>query len=86
MTMTIEIPPELEIKVRDIPNLDRRITDFLRHEVRLEEIRRVRHSGRARALAERALAGAEEDKAAGTDEESSFRQLLDLHATITARF
>ena len=83
MNMTFDIPPEVQAQVAGIPGLDLRVALFLRHEAQLEAVRRERHSDSARAIAERALLGAEADKARGLDRERAFEQLQNIHREIT---
>ncbi len=85
MTLTIEIPVELEQKVQAIPGLKRRMAQFLHQEARLEEIRQQRHSTQARNLVEQALSGADQDKTTGFDWNESFQELRQLHQEITTR-
>lgn len=85
MSVTFDIPADVQRSVEGIPGLDRRVTQFLRHEAELEAVRQKRHSAQARALVERALTGAEADKAAGSDAEESFDELLALHQKFTAQ-
>ena len=85
MSVTFEIPADVQRSVEGIPGLDRRVTQFLRHEAELEAVRQKRHSARARDVVERALTGAEADKAASPDAGQSFDELLALHQKITAQ-
>ena len=83
MSITIELPPDLDERVRVIPDLDKRIVQFLRTQTDLEEWRNRHHSPEARAAAARALAEAERLRAAGMTREQAFEQLLGLHEKIT---
>ena len=83
--MTFDIPQEVQSQVAGIPGLDLRVALFLRHEAQLESVRRERHSEQARAIAERALRGAEEDKVRGLDRERAFEALQKAHREITER-
>ena len=58
MIMTLDIPTELEEAVSAIPGIDTRVALYLRHEAQLEQTRLQRQSGKARAIAERALLAA----------------------------
>lgn len=58
MIMTLDIPAELEEAVSAIPGIDTRVALYLRHEAQLEQTRLQRQSGKARAIAERALLAA----------------------------
>ena len=83
MSITIELPPDLDERVRVIPDLDKRIVQFLRTQTDLEEWRNRHYSPEARAAAGRALAEAERLRAAGVTREQAFEQLLGLHEKIT---
>lgn len=83
MSITIELPPDLDERVRVIPDLDKRIVQFLRTQTDLEEWRSRHYSPEARAAAARALAEAERLRAAGMTREQAFEQLLGLHEKIT---
>ena len=85
MIMTFDIPSEVQTQVAGIPDLDLRVALFLRHEAQLEAVRRERFCTEARAIAERALRGAEQDKVDGFDRDASFAELEKLHAEITER-
>lgn len=85
MAMTFDIPTEVQSEVAGIQGLDVRVTMFLRHEARLERLRRERHSAEAREIAERAVRGAEADKAAGRSREDSFAEFRKLHTEVTER-
>ena len=83
MTMTFDIPAEVQSEVVGIPGLDMRVALFLRHEAQLERVRRERHSAEAREIAERAMRGAEADKAAGRSREDAFAEFRKLHTEVT---
>jgi hypothetical protein len=85
MNMTFDIPQEVQAQVAGISGLDLRVALFLRHEAQLEAARCERHSGLARQIAERALAGAEADKLTGFDRERAFDDLERAHRQITER-
>ena len=85
MSMTFDIPSDVQAGVAGISDLDLRVALYLRHEARLELIRRQRHSAQAREIAAEALCKAETDKAAGFDWDDSFAQLRKAEQDITAR-
>ncbi len=85
MTMTLDIPAELEEAVSAIPDIGTRLALYLRHEAQLEKVRQQRHSGKARAIAERALLAAQHDQAAGFDWQASFTELEQRHQKITSK-
>ena len=83
MSITIELPPDLDERVRVIPDLDKRVVQFLRTQTDLEEWRNRHYSPEAREVASRAIAEAERLRAAGMTREEAFEQLLGLHEKIT---
>lgn len=85
MSMTFDIPSDVQAGVAGISDLDLRVALYLRHEARLEVIRRQRHSTQARELAADAVREAETDKAAGFDWDDSFTQLRQAQQDISAR-
>ena len=85
MTMTFDIPSDVQASVSSIPGLDIRVALYLRHEAQLEAVRRQRHSTEARAIAERAVRQAEHDLSAGFDWERSFEALQQKHQDITSK-
>ncbi len=85
MTMTFNIPDEVQNDVAGIPHLDDRVALYLRHEARLEALRRQRYSDEARDIAARAVSQAQRDQAAGFDWDASFSLLQEQHRAITAK-
>jgi glutamyl-tRNA reductase len=85
MSMTFDIPADVQAGVADIPDLDLRIIAFLRHEAQLEALRRDRHSVNARTIVAEAVRQAEADKVAGFDWDESFAQLRQAHKDLTSR-
>ena len=85
MTMTFDIPSDVQRDVAGIPGLDLRVTLYLQHEAKLEALRRQRHSAEARAIAERAVIQAQRDQKAGFDWDSSFATLKEQHQAIISK-
>jgi len=85
MSMTFDIPPEIEAGVADIPGLDHRVAMFLRHEAQLEALRRQRQTPEARDIVRRALQKAEADREAGFEWDASFEELQRRHRDITSK-
>lgn len=83
--MTLDIPAELGAAVSAIPGLSTRVALYLRHEAQLEQARQQRHSGKARAIAERALIAAQHDQIEGFDWQASFKELEQHHQEITSK-
>jgi len=85
MTMTFDIPSDVQADVAGIPDLGIRVAMFLRHEAKLESLRRQRHSPEARTIAEQALRQAAQDQTAGFDWDASFETLKQQHQDLTAK-
>jgi glutamyl-tRNA reductase len=85
MSITFDIPADVQAEVEGIPDLNLRVALFLRHEAQLEKVRRQRHSAQAREIVGEAVRQAEIEKAAGFDAAESFSQLRQAHQDITER-
>jgi hypothetical protein len=85
MSITFDIPPDVQAALEGISDLNVRVALFLRHEAQLETLRRQRHSAQAREIVATAVSAAEMEKAAGTVADSSFAELRRLHQSITER-
>lgn len=83
MSITVELPPEMEERVRQIPDLNERVAAFLRDQADYEAWRQRRYSTRARMLAEESLAEAVQLKAQGSGREELFERFFELHDRIT---
>lgn len=83
MSMTFDIPSGVQAGVAGISDLDLRLVLYLRHEARLEVIRRDRHRPQARQLAAEAVGQAEADKADGFDWDDSFARLRQMQQGIS---
>lgn len=79
MTLTLELPADLEAEAAKIPDLQNRVATFLRHQVDLEKWRAGRYSEQARRLV------AERMKSEGFDREQVFEEFFQLHQEITSR-
>jgi hypothetical protein len=75
MSMSFEIPAEIQNRVEGIPDLEARVAMFLRHEAALESLRQQRFRPAARAIASRALLAAEQTKEAEFDWSKTFSDL-----------
>ena len=84
MSITIELPPDVEDRVRAIHDLDRRVAAFLRGQAELEEWRKRRYSERARRLLEESRANAHELREQVSREEL-FQRFFELHDRITSK-
>ncbi|MBL9132173.1 MAG: hypothetical protein JNG86_13300 [Verrucomicrobiaceae bacterium] len=85
MTMTFDIPADVQSSVDAIPDLAARVVLYLRHEARLEQVRQQRHSAAAREIAARAVKQAQQEQASGFEWDSSFDELQRQHQNFTAR-
>lgn len=85
MTMTFDIPADVQAGVADIPGLDQRVAMFLRHEAQMEIVRRQRHSREARDIVQRALQKADADRAEGFEWDASFEDLQKRHQDINSK-
>lgn len=85
MSMTFDIPSEVQAGVAGIADLDLRVALYLRYEAQLEAVRRQRQSPQAQELATEAVRLAEADKAAGFDWDDSFAELRRMQEKIAGR-
>ena len=76
MSITVELPPDIEAQVRTIPDLDRRVLTFLRHQVEYEKWRGQRYGEQARTIVRESLGEAERMKAAGVSREEMFQRFF----------
>ena len=76
MSITVELPPDIEAQVRTIPDLDQRVLSFLRSQVEHEKWRGQRYSEKARSIVREGLSDAEQMKAQGVSREEMFRRLF----------
>ena len=82
MSITVELPADMEQRVRDIPDLNKRIVNFLRDQADWEEWRRRRYSAQAQTIALESLAEAEALKVQGVSREEMFREFFEVHDRI----
>lgn len=85
MSITVELPPDLEKQVREIPDVRERVVSFLRGQVEYENWRRQRGSEKARRIVSEGLAEAERLKAGGVSREEMFRRFFAVHDEITRK-
>jgi hypothetical protein len=83
MSITIDLPPDVEDRLRAIPDLDQRIAEFLRHQTSLEEWRERRYSPAARAVMAEAQAEADKLAAEGVSREQAFREWREARSEIS---
>ncbi|MEQ1853660.1 MAG: hypothetical protein ABMA01_18955 [Chthoniobacteraceae bacterium] len=82
MSITIELPPDIEDRVRAIPDLDQRVLEFLRNQAALEEWRGRRYSPEAQSIVAAATAEAARLRAEGISREQTFRELREAREEI----
>ena len=85
MSITVELPPDLDQQVRDIPDVQARVLTFLRDQVEYEKWRKERYSDEARAIVREGLEDAGRDMAAGLPREEAFRRFFEVYDRITAQ-
>ncbi|MEI9896090.1 MAG: hypothetical protein WDN28_20055 [Chthoniobacter sp.] len=85
MSITFDIPPDVQAGLEGISDLNLRVALYLRLEAQLEAVRRQRHGAQARDVVAAAISKAEADKVAETDPEKSFDEFRRLHQSITER-
>lgn len=83
MSIIVELPPAMEERLLQIPDLNQRVAAFLRDQADYEAWRERRYCAKARALAEESVAEADELKAQGDGREELFRRFFELHDHIT---
>ena len=83
MSITVELPPDVEQRVRDIPDLNKRIAAFLQDQADWEDWRQRRYSTKAQAIATESLAEAEILKAQGASREEMFREFFEVYDRIS---
>ena len=83
MSITIELPPDLEQDVKQIPDVQERVIAFLRDQADYEKWRRARYSEEAFQILEESKAEAERLKADGVPREKLIEEFLALHHLVT---
>jgi predicted transcriptional regulator len=85
MSITIELPPDVEKRLAALPDLGQRVADFLRGQAELEQWREQRYSAKVREIVRESLAEADAAKAQGVSREEAFREFFDVYDRITAQ-
>ena len=83
MSITIELPPDLDRDVKGIPDVEKRVIEFLRDQADYEKWRRARYSDEAFQILEESKAEAEQLRASGKSREELFEEFMVLHERIT---
>ena len=78
MSITVELPPDIEEQVRNIPDLNQRVLSFLRTQVDYEKWRTQRYSEKAQRIVSEGLLEADQLKSAGVSREEMFRRLFEI--------
>jgi len=76
MSITVEVPPEVEAQMRPISDLDERLLAFFHNQAEYEQWRNARYSERARQLLKEGKEDAERLKAEGVPREELFRRFF----------
>jgi hypothetical protein len=82
MSITVELPPEIEAQVRAIPDLSQRVISFLRDQAAHESWRQQRYSEKARLLVQQSLQDGEAMKTDGISRDEMFRRLFEVQHEI----
>lgn len=82
MSITVELPPDIEDRIRAIPDLSLRVAEFLRSQVGIEEWRARRYSPEAQAIVAGAVAEAARQGAEGVSRAQIFRELREAREEI----
>lgn len=85
MSITIELPPDLDQDVKGIPDVQERVIEFLRDQADYEKWRRARYSEEAFQILDESKAEAERLKAEGVPREEVFRQFFEAYDRINAQ-
>jgi len=83
LSITIELPADIEARVRAIPDLDQRVAEFLRNQAGLEEWRGRRYSPDAKAVVAGAMAEAARLREDRVSREQAFRDLREAGEQIS---
>ena len=86
MSVTLDLPPELENAAMSIPDLNERLLLFVRQQVNMEQWRQSRYSARSRGLLEQAAQEAEQQaRKAGVTREQAAAEFEAVHSRITSQ-
>jgi len=83
MSITVDLPPDIEEQVQGIPDLAQRIAAFLRHQVEHEKWQKQRYSERARGLLAASRTEAHALRQSGKSRDELFREFMELHKSVT---
>jgi hypothetical protein len=85
MSITFDIPPDVQAGVEGISDLNLRVSLYLRLEAQLEAVRRQRHGTQARDIVAAAIRKAEADKVAVAEPNKSFDEFRSAYQNIVER-
>ena len=85
MSVTLDLPPELESAAMSIPDLNERLLLFVRQQVNMEQWRQSRYGASARGLLEQATLEAELARKAGVTREQAAADFEAVHSRITSQ-
>jgi hypothetical protein len=85
MTITLEIAPDLEQDLQDIPDFNNRLNLFIQDQIKLEKRRKEGGGFSAKTLSILAESArlAETDKKSGITRKEAFATLQEVHSQIT---
>ena len=78
MSITVELPSDLEEQVRNIPDLDQRVLSVLRNQVEHEKWRSQHYSEKARRIVSQGILEAGHLQATEVSREEMFRRLFEI--------
>ena len=85
MSITVELPPDLDQDVKMIPDVEKRVLSFLRNQVEHEKWRNARYSEQAIRLLEESKADAAQMKADGVPREELFRRFFEAYDKVAGQ-
>ena len=85
MSITIELPPDLDQDVKGIPDVEKRVIAFLRDQADYHKWRKARYSERALRILEESKVEAEQLRASGKSREELFEEFFEVYDRITAQ-
>jgi hypothetical protein len=85
MTLTLNLPPELELRARGIPDLQDQVISFVRDLAELEQWRDGRYSGKAEKLVDAGFADGDRRRGEGLPREDAVRRFREVQERIAER-
>lgn len=85
MSLTDDLPPDLDRQVREIPDVGERVIAFLRNQVEHEQWRKGRYSEKARQIVQDGLSEANRLREEGVSREEAFRRFFATYDEVMGR-